>query len=89
MEKTWKEMKIIYMEKLFGRNAERYEKEIAEDGERDDRQFYINLYRHIMEALETMTEEPHLYVKVALNARIEQDTDMLKEINLRFTGKIY
>lgn len=89
MEKTWKEMKNIYMEKLFGRNAERYEKEISEDGDRDDRQIYINIYRHIMEALGTMPEEPHLYVKIALNERIEKDTEILKEINLRFTGKIY
>lgn len=89
MEKTWKAEKIEYMSYLYGRNVSRYEKEMEEDKRRNDRQVYINTYNMIMEMLDTLPDEPHLYVKVAINDKMREDTDTLEAINLHFTGYKY
>ena len=89
MGKTWKSEKIKYMRCLYGKNVEKYEKEIAEADHLDDRKVYIIIYNKIMEMLDTLPDEPHLYVKVAINSKMEEDTDTLKSINLHFTGYQY
>lgn len=86
---TWKASKIKYMNICFGGNVARYEKEMAEDKRRNDRAVYIIIYNNIMEMLDTLPDEPHLYVKVAINDKMREDTDTLESINLNFTGYQY
>lgn len=84
---TWKESKIDYMRLLYGEQMPKYTKEMESAKRRDDRQVYINTYNFIMEMLETLPDEPHLYVKVAINDKMDKDIKMLQEINLHFIGK--
>ena len=87
MAKTWKESKINYMKFLYGEKVPKYTKEMEEAKFRDDRQVYINTYNYIMEMLETLPDEPHLYVRVAINDKMAEDIKMLQEINLHFIGE--
>lgn len=84
---TWKESNIDYMKSLYGEYVPKYTKEMEQAKFRDDRQVYINTYNYIMEMLETLPDEPHLYVKVAINHKMDEDIKMLQKINLHFIGK--
>lgn len=85
-QETWKQRHIRYARQFFEANVQRYEDEMLKDGFYNDRQVYCNLYKHIMSALESLPEEPHLYVCVAVNDRLDEDFDILRKINKHFTG---
>ena len=89
MATTWKEGKIEYMRFLYGTKVTQYTKEMERAEFKDDRQVYINTYNLIMDMLETLPDEPHLYVKVALNQKMNEDIEMLQKINLHFIGEKY
>ena len=52
----------------------------------DDRRIFINTYRQIYEAIESLPENPHSVVTVAINSYIQGERQMMDEIKRRFEG---
>lgn len=46
--------------------------------------FFVNIYEMIIESLQTLDEEPHIFVKCAINHRMDEDINVLKNILERF-----
>ena len=80
MEKTWKSRKTEYLTRVYGRHIEAFR------GHDDDRGIYCNTYGRMLAGIESLADEPDLYVRVAMNARIRQDTDSLDRILAVFEG---
>lgn len=78
--KTWKNQKLDYIESFYG-NAYRLFKE---QDPHDDRRLYMNVYKMIIKALQSLPDEPDLYVRVALNKQIDDDLALLTRIGKRF-----
>lgn len=78
MKKTWKQAKLHDIEIQFGGCIEEYK------GFTDDRMVYVNTYSQIIEAIESLPEEPHSYVKVAMFHQINKDKEVLNRIYRNF-----
>ena len=78
MKKTWKQMKIESMQHNYGHHIEEFK------GHKDDRLVYVNTYNSIMEALESLPEEPHSYIRVAMFRQLNKDKEVLNDIIYRF-----
>lgn len=78
MGTSWKAMKKAVMEECFGKYIPEFE------NFDDDRKVYCNTYRLIMEGIESLEENPKLFVRVAMNHQIEEETLKLGNIILRF-----
>lgn len=64
----------------------RYYKEWNDQGVKDDRRVFCNLYEIIQEALRTSTTITNNTIIVALNEHIRKDERTMCEIVKRFTG---
>ena len=85
MKKTWKAAKIHNFELLYGTSYREY-KEYMEANPYcdDDRKVYIAIYDQIMEALESLPEQPNSYVRVAMYHEINRDRERMNAIESRF-----
>lgn len=54
------------------------------EGYKDDRLVFVNTYNQILEAIESLPEEPLPYIKVAMRRQINIDKETLNEIYNRF-----
>ena len=72
---NYKMMHIQYLKMHYGKKAE-----IWKDVTTDDRLVYCNLYQMMIEALESLPDEPNNYVCVALNKKMEKDCSTLTSI---------
>lgn len=54
------------------------------EGYKDDRLVFVNTYNKILEAIESLPEEPLPYIKVAMWRQINIDKETLNEIYNRF-----
>lgn len=79
---TWKNQKLDYMRCLFGAKAEEWG-----DKYHDDRRVYVNTYNMIIKAIESLDDEPNIYVCVAVNHHINEDTERMKRILKKFEGR--
>ncbi len=79
--RSWKQRELDYMEFMYGEEIKKYE------GHKDDRQIYINIYNIIIEALNTLPEEPVTFIKVAMNHHIDEDKKVLDSIKEEFKNK--
>lgn len=72
--KSWKERERDYFSFMYG--------DLAEDWkvEKDDRKLFSNTYFMIMEAINSLDDDPNPYVKVAMNRMLEADKCMLDRI---------
>ena len=75
---TWKQKKIHNFENQFGGRIEEFE------GFDDDRRVYINIYNQIIDALESLPDEPHSYIRSAVTRQINSDKDILNSICEKF-----
>jgi len=78
MKKTWKQRIIRDLKVQYGGCIEEYK------GHDDDRQVYVDTFNLIMEALNTLPEEPVSYIKVAMLRQINRDKETLNNIIYRF-----
>lgn len=78
---TWKTRKINYMKTVYGSKIEEFK------GHNDDRGLYVNIYNMIIEALESIENEPHNFIIVALNRHISEKTACLDSIIENFNNK--
>ena len=78
MKKTWKQAKLHGIEVRYGGIIEEYK------NYKDDRMVYVNTYNQIIEAIESLPEEPLPYIKVAMFHQINKDEELLNRIYNRF-----
>lgn len=76
--KTWKTLKMDYLKFKYEKQAEEWK------DCHDDRRLFSNAYYQIVEAIETLPEEPVPYIAVAMNNEIAKDREMLDRIAKRF-----
>ena len=78
MKKTWKQAQLHDIEIRYGGCVEEY-KDFT-----DDRMVYVKIYKQIIEAIESLPEEPHNYIKVAMFHQINKDKEILNRIYSNF-----
>ena len=80
-KKTWKQQKLDFLKHLYGKYIDEFR------GCHDDRRVYYNIYQQIVEAVESLDDNPNNYVCVAVNDAIRADLMMMDDILVRF-GKV-
>lgn len=80
-KQTYKEQKLDYMKWLYQKKA------IAWMNEHDDRKIYSNIYFMIVEAIQSLPDEPDNYVAVAMNKAIREDMELLDRIAAKFQDR--
>lgn len=80
-EMSWKEDRLDYIDYFYKEKAYLWK------DEHDDRKLFSNIYFHMREAVESLEDEPHGYVKVAINHALRKDYDMMDEIIEHFKGR--
>lgn len=78
---TWKEQKLDYLDNWYRPKAEEW-KEMH-----DDRRLFSNMYYQMREAIESLGDNPHLYVKVAMNDKISSDIEIMDRIKEHFKDR--
>ena len=81
----WKHLKLWVL-------ANAYEKKAKEWNEirppvADDRRLFINVYRQLYEAIDSLPDNPNNVVCVAMNRYISDEREMMDEIMMRFCTK--
>ena len=76
--KTWKSFKLDFLKFKYEKKAKKWK------DCHDDRRLFSNTYYQIIEAIETLPEEPVSYIAVAMNNEIQKDREMLDRIVTRF-----
>ena len=74
MKLTWKQARLHDIEVRYGRIVEEFK------GHKDDRLVFINIYNQIVEAIESLPEEPLPYIRVAMWRQINNDEEILNRI---------
>lgn len=77
---TWKEQKLYFLEK-YAEDAERWQ------NESDDRRLFSVIYERLVEAINSLPDEPHLTVCVAMNQYIRGEKDVLDSIQEHFKNR--
>lgn len=77
---NWTEAKKSYVELMFGD----FVRDFKLAGFTDDREIVVNLYEMIMEALDSLDENPINYVRCAMNKAIRKDLETMAGILDRF-----
>lgn len=73
--KSWKRMHIDMLEQAYGQRAARWALE-----KEDDRAVFCRMYSAMLDGLHSLPEEPQLYVKVAVAAKLRKDRAVLDRI---------
>lgn len=79
---SYKALHIGYLKNRYGKLAEKWQ-----DITTDDRLVFCNIYRLMIEALESLPDDPNNYVCVALNKKMEKDCSTLTSIARLFEGR--
>lgn len=75
--KSWKTLHLDHLKFKYAAKAAEW---TAAEYLHDDRLVFVNVYRLMIEALESLPDEPNNYICVAMNAKMEKDRQMLDEI---------
>lgn len=82
MDKSWKQMYKDHLRRHYGDAAERWK-----DETHDDRLVFVNCYRIMQEALDSLPDEPHNFVRVAVTRKIHETMETLDSIAEVFKGR--
>lgn len=82
MKESWKQKRLDYLKKYYGPLANKWQGITG-----DDRAIFCNIYRMMIEALESLPEEPLNYIKVAMAHHMQQDRKTLRDIEEAFKGR--
>lgn len=82
MKESWKQRHLHHLKFFYGKLAEKWK-----DITTDDRLVFVNTYRMMIDALESLPEEPVNYVCVAMNKKLRQDRKTLDSIAAVFQGR--
>lgn len=80
----WKHRKIALLERNYGEVAERWTNLFPPV--RDDRRVYLNIYNQLVEAVNSLPDNPNTVVCVAMNRYISEETKALDAIIAAFLG---
>lgn len=78
MRNDWKSLKIAVLEMEYGKKAEEWNNIYPPVS--DDRRVYINIYHQLIEAVQSLTDNPNNIVCVAMNRYIAGEKKVLDEI---------
>lgn len=82
MNKPWKQMWKDHLRNRYGAAAERWK-----DETHDDRLVFVNCYRKLQEALDSLDDEPHYFVALAVTERMQGTMKTMDEIAETFKGR--
>ena len=83
---SWKYLKLWVWAHDYGYKADEWNNIMPPVT--DDRRIFINTYRQIYEAIESLPNNPHNVVTVAMNSYIQEERQMMDEIKGRFNYDI-
>lgn len=76
--KTWKQIMLDYLQMHYERKA------IDWENEHNDKRIMSNTYFMIVEALESLPDEPHNYIKVSIHAHMNESEELMDRIIKKF-----
>ena len=82
MRDDWKSLKIAVLEMEYGKKADEWNNIYPPVS--DDRRVYINIYHQLIEAVQSLTDNPNTIVCVAMNRYITEEKKTLDEIKEAF-----
>lgn len=82
MRDDWKSLKITVLEMEYGKKADEWNNLYPPVS--DDRRVYINIYHQLIEAVQSLTDNPNNIVCVAMNRYINEEKKTLDEIKKVF-----
>lgn len=82
MRDDWKSLKIAVLEMEYGKKADEWNNIYPPVS--DDRRVYINIYHQLIEAVQSLTDNPNTIVCVAMNRYIIEEKKTLDEIKEAF-----
>ena len=77
-EKSWKQFQLDYLEYFYKEKAEAWK------NEHNDKKVYSNSYFIMVEAINSLPDEPNNFVIVAMNNKINEYEQQMQEIDERF-----
>ena len=77
-KRSWRQRRIDSLNYNYGVYAERW------TDKHDDRKVFSNIYFMVLEALESLPEEPNNLVCVAMHKQIDEERKVLDEIKQRY-----
>lgn len=83
MEKTWKQMWKDHLRNRYEEASERW----SHPGVFDDRLVFCISYHRMQGALNTLPDEPHLFIRGAVTSKLEETCRMMDEIAERFKDR--
>lgn len=78
----WKSLKLAVLEMEYGKQAKVWNDLYPPVN--DDRRVYINIYHQLIEAVQSLTDNPNNIVCVAMNRYITEEKKILDEIKKVF-----
>jgi len=84
---SWKYMKLWVWAHDYGYKADEWNDIMPPVT--DDRRIFINTYRQIYEAIESLPENPNSIVAVAMNRYIKSERFQMDEIKRRFENDVF
>ena len=81
---SWKQKQLHRMKYLYKPVADKWERESL--SVIDDRRAFLKMYRMIVSALESLSANPDLYVRIAVDRKIKTDMALMDVIVQRFEG---
>ena len=82
MRDDWQSPKIAVLEMEYGKKADEWNNLYPPVS--DDRRVYINIYHQLVEAVQSLTDNPNTIVCVAMNRYIAEEKKTLDEIKKVF-----
>lgn len=78
----WKHLKLAVLYNKYGKLAVKWNDIFPPVS--DDRRVYMNIYHQLITAINSLPDNPHNVVCVAMNRYITEETKILDEIKERF-----
>ena len=82
---SWKETKLLRWRLDYGEQKEAWDAIFPPVA--DDRRVFINTYNQILEALKSLPEMPHVWIRVAVAEKLNEECELMDSIRSRFTEK--
>lgn len=80
---NWRDSRLYHLRFKY----EKYAKKWIEEQRKDDRGLFCSIYEYMIEALESLPENPHNFVCVAMNHHMKEERATLDNIIERFKDR--
>lgn len=82
--KTWKARKLHDFDLLYETTYRNFRNQIDTLDRNDDRRIFVNMYDRIVEAINSLPDDPVTYVRIAMWRAINKDKEELNKIQAQF-----